>query len=113
MQGRRDFLRALAVGACTLLPAGCQRSGREPGRDAKETTMTSTQHTQAEGTKDRMPVLFVGHGSPMNVIEDNRFSRGFAALRELVPRPSAILAVSAHWYVPGTYLTGDVRPRTI
>lgn len=75
--------------------------------------MTSTQHTQAEGTKDRMPVLFVGHGSPMNVIEDNRFSRGFAALRELVPRPSAILAVSAHWYVPGTYLTGDVRPRTI
>jgi 4,5-DOPA dioxygenase extradiol len=60
-----------------------------------------------------MPVLFVGHGSPMNVIEDNRWSRGFAALRELVPRPSAILAISAHWFVDGTYLTGDARPRTI
>lgn len=60
-----------------------------------------------------MPVLFVGHGSPMNVIEDNRWSRGFAALRELVPRPEAILAVSAHWFVAGTYLTGNSRPRTI
>ncbi len=60
-----------------------------------------------------MPVLFVGHGSPMNVVEDNRWSRGFASLRELVPRPSAILAVSAHWYVPGIWLTGDLHPRTI
>jgi 4,5-DOPA dioxygenase extradiol len=60
-----------------------------------------------------MPVLFVGHGSPMNVIDDNRWSRGFASLRELVPRPSAILAISAHWYVSGTYLTGDLHPRTI
>ena len=61
----------------------------------------------------RMPVLFVGHGSPMNVIESNRWSRGFAALRELVPRPRAVLAVSAHWYVDGTYLTGNAQPRTI
>lgn len=61
----------------------------------------------------RMPVLFVGHGSPMNVIDDNRWSQGFAALRSLVPRPSAILAVSAHWFVDGSYLTGDAQPRTI
>ena len=60
-----------------------------------------------------MPVLFVGHGSPLNVIEDNRWSRGFAALRERVPRPAAILAISAHWYLDGTYLTADAEPRTI
>jgi len=71
--------------------------------------MTSTHPQSAE----RMPVLFVGHGSPMNAIEDNRFSRGFAELGELVPRPSAILAVSAHWFVPGTFLTGDLHPKTI
>jgi 4,5-DOPA dioxygenase extradiol len=64
-------------------------------------------------TAGRMPVVFVGHGSPINVIEDNRWSQGFAALRELVPKPSAILAISAHWFVPGTYLTGDLHPKTI
>lgn len=61
----------------------------------------------------RMPVLFVGHGSPMNLIEDNRWSRGFAALRDETPRPTAILAISAHWYVSGTYLTGEEEPGTI
>lgn len=61
----------------------------------------------------RMPILFVGHGSPMNAIEDNRWSRGFGALRDEVPRPQAILAVSAHWYVGGTYLTGNPTPKTI
>jgi 4,5-DOPA dioxygenase extradiol len=60
-----------------------------------------------------MPVLFVGHGSPMNLIEDNRWSRGFAALREMVPQPTAILVVSAHWFVDGTYLTGSPNPKTI
>ncbi|HUH02969.1 MAG TPA: 4,5-DOPA dioxygenase extradiol [Kofleriaceae bacterium] len=68
---------------------------------------------RAKQTSGRMPVLFVGHGSPMNVIEDNRWSRGFASLRELVPRPAAILAISAHWFVDGTYLTADANPRTI
>jgi len=62
---------------------------------------------------ERMPVLFVGHGSPMNVVEDNRWSRGFAALREFVPKPRAIVAVSAHWFVDGTYLTGNASPETI
>lgn len=60
-----------------------------------------------------MPVLFVGHGSPMNVIEDNRWSRGFAQLGTLVPKPRAILAISAHWFVDGIYLTADDAPRTI
>lgn len=66
-----------------------------------------------QGPRGRMPVLFVGHGSPMNAIEDNRWSRGFAALRGEVPHPKAILAISAHWFVGGTYLTGTPDPRTI
>jgi 4,5-DOPA dioxygenase extradiol len=61
----------------------------------------------------RMPVLFVGHGSPMNVIEDNPWSRGFRALAALTPRPRAILAISAHWYIGATRLTADERPETI
>lgn len=61
----------------------------------------------------RMPVLFVGHGSPMNAIEDNPWSRGFVELAALLPRPRAVLSVSAHWYVPGTFLTGNERPETI
>lgn len=60
-----------------------------------------------------MPVLFAGHGSPMNALEDNAWSRGFRSLGALVPRPRAILAVSAHWYVRGTYVTGNARPETI
>ncbi len=61
----------------------------------------------------RAPVLFAGHGSPMNAIEDNVFSRGHAALSSLVPRPRAILAVSAHWESDGTFTTLDDPPPTI
>jgi 4,5-DOPA dioxygenase extradiol len=61
----------------------------------------------------RMPVLFVGHGSPMNAIEDNAWSRGHAALAGLVPRPRAILAISAHWESDGTFTTLDDPPATI
>lgn len=61
----------------------------------------------------RHPVLFVGHGSPMNAIEDNVFSRGHAALARLFPRPRAILAVSAHWESDGTFTTLDDPPATI
>ena len=61
----------------------------------------------------RMPVLFVGHGSPMNAIEDNGWSRGFRSLSALLPDPKAILAISAHWFVPGTFLTGTDPPEII
>jgi 4,5-DOPA dioxygenase extradiol len=60
-----------------------------------------------------MPVVFVGHGSPMNAIEDNAWSRGFRDLARLLPRPKAILAISAHWYVAGTFTTANERPETI
>ena len=64
-------------------------------------------------TEKRLPVLFIGHGSPMNAIEDNAWSRGFHALGNALPTPAAILAVSAHWYVNGTLLTSNEHPETI
>ena len=61
----------------------------------------------------RMPVLFIGHGSPMNAIADNDFTRALNALGERLPRPRAILCVSAHWMTEGTWITAMPRPRTI
>lgn len=62
----------------------------------------------------RMPALFVGHGSPMNAIEDNEISRGWRAVGDSLPVPKAILVVSAHWMSRGTSLVHiAARPRTI
>jgi len=61
----------------------------------------------------QMPVLFVGHGSPMNAIEDNEFSRKWREVGQALPRPKAILCVSAHWETWGTLATGMEKPRTI
>jgi len=62
---------------------------------------------------DRMPLLFVGHGSPMNAIEDNVFSRKWAELGRQLPLPQGILCVSAHWLTSGTFVTAMEKPRTI
>lgn len=62
---------------------------------------------------EHMPVLFVGHGSPMNAIEDNRFSAQWKKLAERIPRPEAILSVSAHWYTAGLRVSDDPAPRLI
>lgn len=61
----------------------------------------------------RMPALFLGHGSPMNVLEDNRYTQTWQQLGATLPRPLAILAVSAHWYTRGTAVTAMNNPRTI
>ena len=61
----------------------------------------------------RMPVVFIGHGNPMNAIEDNRWSRAFQTLALQLPRPKAYLCISAHWYGRGTALTGNEIPPTI
>lgn len=61
----------------------------------------------------RMPALFIGHGSPMNAIEDNTFTKGWQHIAERLPRPSIILSVSAHWYTRGTRINSDPAPRTI
>jgi 4,5-DOPA dioxygenase extradiol len=60
-----------------------------------------------------LPALFVGHGSPMNAIEDNEFNRAWAEASRALPRPKAILCISAHWETAGTRVTGMHRPRTI
>lgn len=62
---------------------------------------------------DYMPVLFVGHGSPMNAIEDNEFSRRWAKMAKEIPVPKAVLIVSAHWLTRGTHITAMEHPRTI
>jgi 4,5-DOPA dioxygenase extradiol len=61
----------------------------------------------------RMPAAFIGHGSPMNTLETNRFTAAWRAFGAAIPRPRAILAISAHWFVHGTAVTAMARPRTI
>lgn len=61
-----------------------------------------------------MPAVFLGHGNPMNALEENAWTRAWSALgASLDPRPRAVLAISAHWYIPGTAVTVSPRPRTI
>lgn len=60
-----------------------------------------------------MPVLFVGHGSPMNAIEDNEFTKGWEEMAASIPFPKAIVCVSAHWETKGTYITAMEKPPTI
>jgi 4,5-DOPA dioxygenase extradiol len=60
-----------------------------------------------------MPVVFIGHGSPMNAIEDNDFRRSWQALAARLPRPKAILCISAHWETRGVYVTATETPETI
>jgi 4,5-DOPA dioxygenase extradiol len=60
-----------------------------------------------------MPALFVGHGSPMNAIEDNIYSQTWKEIARKIPRPQAILAISAHWYTNGTRINDTENPETI
>jgi len=60
-----------------------------------------------------MPVLFIGHGNPMNAIERNEFHRAWSAVARRIPRPKAILCVSAHWETRGAWVTAAERPATI
>jgi 4,5-DOPA dioxygenase extradiol len=64
----------------------------------------------AEG---RMPALFVGHGNPLNALEDNAYTRAWRAIGPSIPRPRAVVCVSAHWYIEGTRVTAMEHPRTI
>lgn len=61
----------------------------------------------------RMPAIFIGHGSPMNIVDDNSYTRSLETLGRALPRPEAIMVVSAHWLTSGTFFTCTPHPRTI
>lgn len=61
----------------------------------------------------KMPILFVGHGSPMNAIEDNDYSRNWANIARKIPKPEAILAISAHWYTKGSRIMDEQSPKMV
>jgi len=63
--------------------------------------------------KNRMPAVFVGHGSPMNAIEDNAYSRAWIALGNILEKPKAILSVSAHWFTRGTKVNNSPTPSLV
>lgn len=73
--------------------------------------MSGSQH--ALPRSERMPVLFVGHGSPMNAIADNAYTRSLRAMAADLPRPEVVLVVSAHWLTHGPRVLSEPRPRTI
>jgi 4,5-DOPA dioxygenase extradiol len=64
-------------------------------------------------TDDLMPAAFIGHGSPMNALEHNGYTEAWRAFGSSVPRPRAILAISAHWYINATAVTAMAQPKTI
>lgn len=95
---RSDFLKILALSSLSV--AAMKLKALE----------TITQDlTQTE----KMPVLFLGHGSPMNAIEENEFVTGFRNIGKDIPKPKAILVISAHWETKGTFVTAMDKPRTI
>ncbi|MBF0597060.1 4,5-DOPA-extradiol-dioxygenase [Faecalibacter rhinopitheci] len=69
--------------------------------------------TDTLGESEEMPVLFLGHGSPMIAIEENQFVKGFRDIVQKIPTPKAILCVSAHWETRGTFVTAMTTPPTI
>lgn len=60
-----------------------------------------------------LPAIFIGHGNPLNAVKQNRFTEGWSRIGQEIARPKSILAVSAHWFIPGTGVTVSTSPRTI
>ncbi|MGD9899982.1 MAG: 4,5-DOPA dioxygenase extradiol [Calditrichaceae bacterium] len=69
--------------------------------------------SEFDETGTKMPVLFIGHGSPMNAIDENEFSQAWSDTSKTIPAPKAILCISAHWQTNGTLVTSMEKPRTI
>lgn len=78
------------------------------------TNLNDLHHiSESFSNSEKMPVLFLGHGSPMNAIEENQFVTGFREMAKTLPKPNAILCVSAHWFTQGTKVTAMEMPKTI
>ena len=69
--------------------------------------------TAALGNTETMPLLFLGHGNPMNAITDNEFTRGWQQVGKSLPKPNAVVCISAHWETNGTFVTAMEKPQTI
>ena len=95
---RKEFLRSISLASI----AGVNMKLNELNK------MTAPFNSTAQ-----MPVLFLGHGSPMNAIEENEFVTGFRNIGKTIPKPNAILCVSAHWETKGTFVTAMEKPPTI
>lgn len=95
---RNKFLRYLALSL--LIPAAMKLNALHDLVDSF-------------GPSEKMPALFVGHGSPMNAIEDNRFTREMKEIGKTLPTPKAILMISAHWETRGSFVTQQQLPPTI
>ncbi len=95
---RRDFLKALP-----FIPMAVRSMDLN----------TFAQATRALKPGEKMPVLFMGHGSPMNAIEDNEFTAAWEKTARDLPVPKAVLCISAHWLTRGTYVTAMEKPPTI
>ncbi len=94
---RRDFIVKSTLGSMALLHLS---------------SLTRLSESLPE-TGALMPTLFIGHGSPMNAIEDNEFTRGWRNIAATLPAPKAIVCISAHWETRGTLVTAMKTPRTI
>jgi 4,5-DOPA dioxygenase extradiol len=94
---RGDFLKNLGImgAGVTTLPAWLRAMSALPFED------------------NRMPALFVGHGSPLNAIADNSYTSSLAEMGKQLPTPKAVLVISAHWLSRGSYVTGTAKPPTI
>lgn len=95
---RKTFLKNMAVLPLAGIAMKCQNFNKA---------------TQSFDSTNKMPVLFLGHGSPMNAIEENEFVAGFRKVGKEIERPNAILCISAHWETKGTFVTAMENPRTI
>ena len=76
-------------------------------------TVSRNHEEEAMAEASLMPILFVGHGNPMNALEDNAYTMGWRGTGASIPRPRAVVCVSAHWHIQGTRVTAMERPRTI
>lgn len=95
---RKDFLKTMAI-----LPLGAAAMQLSSLKTATDTFAAT----------ERMPVLFLGHGNPMNALADNNFTQGFQQMAKTLPKPRAILCISAHWETKGTFVTAMQKPETI
>jgi 4,5-DOPA dioxygenase extradiol len=95
---RKDFLKSMAILPLTGMVMNLN----------KLSALTGSYESTAN-----MPVLFVGHGSPMNAIEQNEFTKGWQSITKSLPKPKAILCISAHWETRGTFVTAMAKPPTI